>query len=169
MTPTVLKPTERFPIDRRTLLKGSVATTAAALAPGVALSESSLVVSAQPTSTASEHVLKVSATMARRLVEIQLRNQLRREGKLPLLSIAKEVRRIKETEDGQKFSEAFGTFAAKYRRAVWDQVLQPRRKVLDDPNWRPRYFSEGVGYAGEIDRILRERFEADKKVIGSIR
>jgi hypothetical protein len=165
MTRTVLKPTERIPIDRRRLLKTSAAAiTAATLAPNVPLSEQPLAVSAQTVSTASEAVLNVCANTSRRLLEIQRRNELRRETKLPLLEICKELRRMKETEDGQKFSESFGPFAAKHRQAVWNHVLKTRREVLGDPNWRPRYFSEGVGYQGEVDRRLRERFEAERTV-----
>ena len=152
--------------QRRRLLKTSVAITAATLAPDVALSESSLVVSGQSISTASEGILNVCATTARRIAEIRRRNETRREAKLDLLPIVKELRRMKETEDGQKFSDAFGRFVAKYSKSVWDEVLKPRREVLGDPNWRPRYFSEGVGYQGEVFRILRERFGADEKVIG---
>jgi hypothetical protein len=161
------KHSERLRIDRRRLLKTSVAITAVNFAPNVALSESSLVVSAQPISTASEAILNVCATTARRLAEIRRRNETRREAKLDLLPIVKELRRMKEAEDSQKFSDAFGRFAAKHRQAVWDEVLQPRREVLGDPNWRPRYFSEGVGYQGEVFRILRQQFEAHEKVIGS--
>jgi hypothetical protein len=163
------KPSAQLPIDRHTLLKTSVAITAANLAPGVAPSKISLVVSAQSVSTASEGILNVCATTARRLAEIRRRNETRREAKLDFLPIVKELRRMKETEDGQKFSDAFGTFAANHRQAVWDEVLKPRRSALGDPNWKPKYWSEGVGYQGEVDRILRERFEVDKKVIGSVR
>jgi hypothetical protein len=62
---------------------------------------------------------------------------------------------MKEQDDSQKFSESFGSFAAKHRQAVWDEILQPRREALGDLNWRPKYWSEGVGYQSEVDRILR--------------
>jgi hypothetical protein len=100
---------ERFPIDRRTLLKASVATTAATLAPGVAFSETSLVVSGP---TNAEAVLKVCDNTSRRLAEIERRNEIRRETKLPLLEVSKEWRRMKEQDDSQKFSEAFGPFCS---------------------------------------------------------
>jgi hypothetical protein len=156
------KPSERFPMDRRRLLKTSVAITAVNFAPDLTPSETAPVDSAQSVSTASEGILKVCATTARRIAEIRRRNETRREAKLDLLPIVKELRRMKEAEDSQKFSGAFGTFAAKYSKSAWDEVLQPRRKVLGDPNWRPRYFSEGVGYQGEVFRILRERFRRQK-------
>jgi hypothetical protein len=66
---------------------------------------------------------------------------------------------MKEEDDSQKFSEAFGPFAAEHRQAVWAEVLKPRREALGDPNWKPKYWSEGVGYQSEVFRILRERFQ----------
>jgi hypothetical protein len=127
---------ERFPIDRRRLLKTSVAITAVNFAPYLAPSETASVGSVQSVSTASEGILNVCATTARRLAEIRRRNETRREAKLDLLPIAKELRRMKETEDAQKFSEVFGPFVAKYRQAVWNHVLKTRREI-EGPNWRP--------------------------------
>jgi hypothetical protein len=154
---------ESFPIDRRSLLTTSVAITTAILAPGVAISEIAPGVSGQPILTKAEAILNVSATTARRLAEIERRNELRRKAQLPLLPIAKELRRMKEEDDRQEFSEAFRKFAAKYSKAVWDEVLKPRREALGDPNWRPKYWSEGVGYQSEVYRILRERFTVENE------
>jgi hypothetical protein len=159
------KRSEPYRIDRRRLLKSSVAITVANLTPGVALSEIAPVVSVQSVSTASEQILKVSANTSRRLLAIERRNELRRETKLPLLEVAKEWRRMKETEDGLKFSDAFGSFAAKHRQAVWDEVLKPRREALGDSNWRPRYFSEGVGYQSVVHRRLRQQFEKERQKV----
>jgi hypothetical protein len=164
MTRTFPNNSECLPkIDRRRLLKTSAAAiTAANLSPDVIPSEAT-VVSAQTVSTASEAVLNVCATTARRIAEIRRRNETRREAKLDLLPIVKELRRMKEAEDSQKFSEAFGTFAAKYSKSVWDEVLKPRREALGDPNWKPKYWSEGVGYQSEVYRILRERFQEERR------
>jgi hypothetical protein len=96
-----------------------------------------------------------------RLAEIGRRNELRREAKLPLLPIAKELRRMKETEDSQTFSEAFGAFAAKHRQAVWNEVLRSRRE-LEGLTWRPSWI-EGLAYQGEVFRVLRDRFEAERQ------
>jgi hypothetical protein len=154
---TLPKRSEPYPIDRRRLLKTSVAITAVNFAPDLALSKISLVVSAQSVSTASEGILNVCATTARRIAEIRRRNETRREAKLDLLPIVKELRRMKEAEDSQKFSDAFGTFAAKYSKSVWDEVLNPRREALGDLNWKPSWIG-GMGLQGEVFRILRERF-----------
>jgi len=155
------KPSEHLPIDRRTLLKTTVAITTATLAADVSPSEAAPVISTQPSPINADALLSVCATTARRLAEIKRRNELRREAKLPLLPIAKELRHMKEEDDRQGFSEAFGPFAAKHRRAVWAEILKPRREALSDPNWRPNWIA-GMGYQGEVFRILRERFEAER-------
>jgi hypothetical protein len=75
MARRVPKRSEQLPIDRRGLLKTSVATMAAAtLAPNLSSSETTLVVSAQTNSTASEAILNVSAATARRLAALAGRN-----------------------------------------------------------------------------------------------
>jgi hypothetical protein len=158
MTRTVLKPTERLPIDRRRLLKTSAAAiTTASLAPNVPLSEDPVAVSVHTTSTTSEAILKVSGATARRLAAIERRNELRRQVGLPVLNVVKELRKAKETEDNEHFSEAFAPFAAKHRQAVWNDFLKTRR----NQNWRPSWI-EGMALSGEVDRILRERFEAER-------
>jgi len=57
----------------------------------------------------------------------------------------------KNEDDRQKFSEAFEPFAAKQRRAVWDQVLKTRREV-EGSNWPPSWI-EGMASQGEVARI----------------
>jgi hypothetical protein len=149
-------------LDRRQLLSTAVGLTAAGIVPDVTPSEAAVVVSTQTVSTASEPILKVCANTSARLQQIQRRNELRREAKLPLLPIAKELRRMKEEDDSQKFSEAFGPFAAKLRQVVWDEVLKPRRET-EGPEWRPSWI-EGMAYQSEVFRILRQRFEAEEPI-----
>jgi hypothetical protein len=81
---------------------------------------------------------------------------------IALLPIARELRRMKAQDDNQKFSEAFSPFAAKHSKAVWDEVLKPRLEALGDNNWKPKCWSEGVGYQSEVYRILRQRFEDER-------
>jgi hypothetical protein len=171
MTRRVSNPSTRvLKLNRREFLSTAVGMTAAGIVSNVKPSEAPLVAAIQPTlKKAPAPLLNTCANTARRIIEIERRNELRLEAKLPLLPVAKELRRMKETEDSQKFSDDFGRFAAKYSKSVWDEVLKPRREALGDPNWKPKYWSEGVGYQGEVFRILRERFRADKKVIGLVR
>ena len=99
------------------------------------------------------------AATARRLVEIALRNEIRQEAKLPLLSVPKELRRIKRQEDLGEFSR----FEAAHGKAVWDEVLKARREAEGNPNWRPGWM-EGVRYQSEVYKILRQRFSAARRV-----
>jgi hypothetical protein len=98
---------------------------------------------------------KVTATTARRLLEIHRRNELRLEAQLPVLPIAKELRRMKEQEE----LEAFRRFEAANGQAVWKQVLEARRQTEDDLTWRPNWM-EGIHYQNQVNAALRARFAA---------
>ena len=101
------------------------------------------------------------AMTAASLAPEERRNELRRKTKLPLLEVSKEWRRMKEQDDSDKFSKAFGPFAAKHRQIVWDQILQVRRET-EGPEWRPSWI-EGMARQGEVFRILRQRFEEERQ------
>jgi hypothetical protein len=97
--------------------------------------------------------LNVCAATARRLLEIARRNELRQEAKLPLLPVAKELRRIKRQEE----LEGFGRFEAAHAQAVWQEVLKARREAEGNPNWRPSWI-EGISYQTQVNKILWEQF-----------
>ena len=101
-------------------------------------------------------MLNVCAATARRIEEIVARNRIRAEACLPLLSIPKELRRMKEADDATEFER----FAAHHRQAVWDEVLRPVREAKDEPTWRPTRFMEGLAYQARVSKILHERFAA---------
>ena len=96
-------------IDRRCLLIWTAAFAAYSIAPNVECAEAaSLTPVAQPLSSAPEFQgLDVCAATARRLLEIEYRNEIRREALLPRLSIPKELRRMKTQEVSKDF-ELFG-------------------------------------------------------------
>jgi hypothetical protein len=144
-------------IDRRRLLATGAAAATAAIAPGAGSVEAALANAAQPASLPAEAPpLNVCAATARRLLDIARRNEIRREAGLPLLSTVKELRRLKQYEDG----ELFERFKAQHRDVVWEEVLKPRRAAEGNPNWFPRNWAEGLGYQSEVYKILRERFAA---------
>jgi hypothetical protein len=99
--------------------------------------------------------LNVCAATARRIEEIVARNRIRAEAYLPLLSIPKELRRMKEVAD----VEAFEAFADVHRAAVWDEVLATKREARGEPNWHPSGWMEGMALQAQVSRILRQRFE----------
>ena len=48
-------------------------------------------------------------------------------------------------------------------KAVWQEVLKPRREAEGDPNWRPSWM-EGVSYQTQVNKILRQNFYAARRV-----
>jgi hypothetical protein len=150
-------------INRRQLLTSAAATvTATAILPDVKFPDVAAaadVLRSSPLTHQAEPANLCAAT-ARRLLEIARRNEIRREAGLPLLSTVKELRRMKEHEDGELRGIEFEQFGAQYQKEVWDAVLRPRREAEGDPNWFPRNWAEGVGYQSDVYKILRERFAA---------
>jgi hypothetical protein len=106
-----------------------------------------------PTSEATP--LNLCPATARRIEEIIARNRIRAEACLPLLSIPRELRRMKESADAAKFE----AFADAHRRAVWDEVLGIKREAMGEPSWHPRGWTEGLAAQAQVSRILRQRFE----------
>ena len=100
--------------------------------------------------------LNVCAATARRIEEIIARNRIRAEACLPLLSIPKELRRMKEAADAAKFE----AFANSHRAAVWDEVLATKREARGEPNRHPSGWMEGMAVQAQVSRILRQRFNA---------
>jgi len=149
-------------INRRRLLTSAAATvTATAILPGPKTADAVAadVLQSSPLAHQQAEHANFCAPTARRLMEIARRNEIRLEAKLPLLSIAKELRRMKKQEELEEFDQ----FQAAYGKAVWDQVLKQRREAEDNPNWRPSWI-EGVRYQTEVYKILRQRFYAARRV-----
>ncbi len=157
----IAKVNSTFRIDRRRLLaSAAAAATATGIAPHLRGAEAApRPIAVQAVSAAPDKAsMSVSAGMAKRLREIERRNEIRREAKLPLLSIPKELRRMKARER----AEAFHRFEAAHGRAVWEQVLKPRGQVQGNPNWRPSW-AEGVRLQSKIHKILWARFQQDQR------
>jgi hypothetical protein len=147
-------------INRRWLLISATAVTATgSILPGVKLVDAAAadVLQSSPLTPKAEPANFCPAT-ARRLLEIARRNEIRREAKLPLLPIAKELRRIKKQEELEEFER----FEALHGKAVWQEVLKPRREAEGDPNWRPSWI-EGGSYQTEVNKILRQKFYAARQ------
>ena len=125
------KPDFPLNIDRRRLLATGAAAATAAIAPGAGSVKAAFANAAQPATLPAETpALKLCAATARRLLEIARRNEIRREAKLPLLPIAKELRRNKRQEDLEEFER----FEAVHGKAVWQEALKPRRETEGNPN-----------------------------------
>jgi hypothetical protein len=93
---------QEFPLsmDRRRMLISAAAVTATGTVPGVKPADAAAAdVLQSPPLTHRAEPTNLSAATARRLLEIARRNKIRREANLPLLSIAKELRRMKTQEE----------------------------------------------------------------------
>jgi len=145
-------------IDRRQLLATGAAVVTAAIVPRTGCAKTALTNAAQPATLPAETpALKLCAATARRLLDIARRNEIRRETGLPLLTTSKELRRMKRQEDLEEFER----FEAVHAKAVWEEVLKPRREAEGNPNWRPSW-TEGVRYQTQVNKILWEQFTAHK-------
>jgi hypothetical protein len=159
--PRIPDRSETLEIDRRqVLLASAVALTAARMALVAEKADATEpaqeigLTNAPPVSSEAE-ASTLSDTTALRIQEIEARNRLREEVGLPVLSISKELRRIKTAADQGVFRQ----FEASHGNAVWDEVLKPIRDEKGDPNWRPGWM-QGVALQNDFYRILRQRFRA---------
>jgi hypothetical protein len=152
-----------FPLSinrRRLLTSAAAAVTVTGIVPGVKCADGAAPDFLKPWQlTHQPEPPNFCAATARRLMEIARRNEIRREANLPLLSIAKELRRMKQQEE----LEAFSRFEAAYGKAVWDEVLKPRREA-EGPNWRPSWI-EGMCYQNQVFKIVRQQFQVERRVV----
>jgi hypothetical protein len=146
-------------IDRRRLMIAAATVTATGILPG-ANADAAAADVLHPLTPKGEPANFCAAT-TRRLRTIARRNEIRRHANLPLLPIARELRRMKEQEDLEEFER----FAAGRRTAVLEEVLQPRREAEGNPNWRPSWM-EGISYQTQVNKMLREQFYAARRVAG---
>jgi hypothetical protein len=150
-----ISPQDLAVLDRRQLLQGPAAATAIRALPA---SEPAVAVPQEIEAANLAGWSHFSADTLRRLEEIALRNRLRKEAGLPLLSVVKELRRMKTVEDGERFNQ----FVALHKKAVWNQVLKSVRDGMGDPNWRPNSIT-GMGIQANVLAILRRRYKYIKR------
>jgi hypothetical protein len=146
---------KRDDIDRRRLLISAAALAAFGIEPGVEYAEAANVTTAAQALSSAPGIqgLNVCAATARRLLEIERRNEIRREAQLPLLSIPKELRRMKT----QEVSKEFERFKAARSKTVWEDVLKRHRNAEGNPNSTPNSL-EGMYYQSQVRKILWEQF-----------
>ena len=141
-------------MDRRQLLTTVAAIPMSGILPPQVTADA-VPVPSIPTSEPSR--LNVCPATARHIEEITARNRIRAEACLPLLSIPKELRRMKEAAD----AAAFEAFADANRGTVWDEVLATKR-ARGESNWHPSGWMEGLALQAEISSALRQRFERSR-------
>ena len=143
-------------LDRRQLLTSAAVIAATGIVPNYGEVEATT--PSEVVSAAEIPAWNVCAATASRIEEIAKRNRIREEALLPLLSVAKELRRMKTAEEQAKFED----FAAVHQRAVWDEVLAPERKKRGQPDWRPSSFMEGLALQSQVNRVLHEQFKVGR-------
>jgi hypothetical protein len=142
-------------VNRRQLLATVAAIPMSGIVPPQVTADT-VPVPSIPTSEPSP--LNVCPATARRVEEIIARNRIREEARLPLLSIPKELRRMKEADD----AAAFEAFADANRGTVWDEVLATMREARGEPNWHPSGWMEGMALQAQVNKILRQGFIAQQ-------
>jgi hypothetical protein len=75
------------------------------------------------------------------LREIAERNEARKEARLPLLSVPRELRRMKHAADAEKFRN----FAKAHRSRIYEKTLARVRRQCGDPQWAPTGVLSGGG------------------------
>jgi hypothetical protein len=135
-----------FPnLSRRQLLSSATTITVAGIAPNVGLeahANSEIAQQAQTLAPSKEaQAQKFSAVTLLRLQEIAERNRVRQEAGLPFLSVGKELRRMKEAADVEKFK----TFAETHRKSIYQKMLARVRRQCGDPHWAPTGVLSGGG------------------------
>ena len=155
------KPTQSepgFSVDRRQLL-ASAAALSIGTVPGIEaaaeVANSGPAVPVAEIARSETAACNVCAGTAQKIQEIASRNIIRAEAGLPLLSIPKELRRMKQVADAREFEE----FADRHRQAVCDEVLASARQARGNRQWRPTRLMEGFAFQAQVNRILRKRFE----------
>jgi len=148
----------RLSLDRRQLLMTAAALSIGTV-PGIEataeVTNSGPAVTVAEIPTSKTAAWNVCASTAQKIEEIAARNIIRAEAGLPLLSIPKELRRMKQVTDAMAFEE----FADRHRQTVWEEVLGPMRQTRREPNWRPTRLMEGFAFQAQVSKILRERFK----------
>jgi len=151
-----------FPtVNRRRLLTSAAAITVAGIAPDIARRENHASPAPPPTQplvppSTGAQVRNFEPITILRLQEIAERNRIREEAGLPLLSVAKELRRMKQAADAQKFKK----FADTHRNRLCEKMLAQVRRRHGDPNWSPTGMLSGGGlsFGAQVDGQMRKLY-----------
>ena len=79
------------------------------------------------------------------IAEVEERNRHRKAAGLPLLSVAKEARKIYEAKRQADFDRFVST--SPLRPAIEDELLAEERLIRNDPTWVPTGVLSGGGWA----------------------
>jgi hypothetical protein len=151
-----------FPnLSRRQLFSSAATIAVAGIGPNIAYgahARSEIAQQAQALAPPSKEsqAQSFSAVTLPRLREIAERNRVRQKAGLPLLSVPKELRRMKEAADAEKFR----SFAEAHRRRVYQKMLARVRRQCGDPHWAPTGMLSGGGlwFGAQVDEQLTKLY-----------
>src|SRR5258708_3503340 len=102
--------------------------------------------------------------------EIEERNRIRGEAKLPLLSVVPELRRlyeIKRKRDSEQRENEFEQFfqTSPVRKRLEQKLLNRGRRLRGDPDWKPTGMLSGGGWAFYIRtrKIMRRIWRMQRR------
>jgi hypothetical protein len=92
--------------------------------------------------------------------EIESRNRLRAEVRLPPLSMAFELRKLYDAERQAEFEAFFN--ASPLRKRVEAKLLARVRRQLHEPNWKPSGMLSGGGLAFSLHtkKLMRRLYNS---------
>jgi hypothetical protein len=145
--------------SRRRFLTSAATLTASRIAPNFACTSILAKSDSQPTKalvSSPTQARNFDSVTALRLQEIAERNSIRQEARLPLLSVPKELRRMKAAADTEKFRK----FAYTHRKRVYEKMLARLRRRCGDPDWAPTGMLSGGGlwFGAQVDEQMRKLY-----------
>src|SRR6266566_118844 len=96
-------------------------------------------------------------------MEIDERNRIRADANLPLLSPARELRRLYVSDREREFEDFCRT--SPIRRRVEERLLARLRRLRGDPQWIPTGFLSGGGFAfsSRVRRTMRRVWRMERR------
>jgi hypothetical protein len=102
--------------------------------------------------------------------EIEERNRIRIEAKLPLLSVVAELRRLYEVQRKKDYEQRGGEFeqflqTSPVRKRLEQNLLDRGRRLRGDPDWKPTGMLSGGGWAFYIRtrKIMRRIWRMQRR------
>jgi hypothetical protein len=153
-----------FPnLSRRQLLGSAATITVARTAPNVgfeahARSDTAQQAQALAPPSKEAQAQEFCAVTLLRLHEIAERNRIRQEAGLPLLSVPKELRRMKEAADAERFRN----FAEAHRKSNYEKMLARVRRQCGDTQWAPTGTLSGgeLWFDARVDEQLTKLYRS---------
>jgi hypothetical protein len=159
-------------INRRGLLTSAATITVTGILPNIthteALADVQIVHPKKPLAPCADvQTRNFDSVTVLRLRNILERNAIRQEAALPLLSVPKELRRMKKAADAEKFRK----FADAHQEGVYDKMLAKVQRQCGDPNWAPTSMLSAMCFGAQVNRelsILYRRICSQERLVRSM-